>query len=133
MESTTYMVAGQEFELKHYGVKGMKWGVKKAQEEYANLGSLRSTYREAKKNRRNAVGFKARRQAKVEYKQAKADFKAKKKEIRRHTTIGQKLGRGVQKTNQTLHKVGNKTVTIMADAKNRGSDWIDNWVRNSDQ
>lgn len=29
MESTTYMVAGQEFELQHYGVKGMKWGVRK--------------------------------------------------------------------------------------------------------
>ena len=29
MESTTYTVAGQEFELKHYGVKGMKWGVRR--------------------------------------------------------------------------------------------------------
>ena len=29
MESNTYMVAGQTFELQHYGVKGMKWGVRK--------------------------------------------------------------------------------------------------------
>jgi hypothetical protein len=33
MESNTYMVAGQEFELKHYGVKGMKWGRRKARPE----------------------------------------------------------------------------------------------------
>jgi hypothetical protein len=29
MESTTYTVAGQEFELQHHGVKGMRWGVRK--------------------------------------------------------------------------------------------------------
>lgn len=31
MESTTYMVAGKEFELYHHGVKGMKWGVRKSE------------------------------------------------------------------------------------------------------
>lgn len=30
METTTYTVDGKEFELKHYGVKGMKWGRRKA-------------------------------------------------------------------------------------------------------
>ena len=29
MESTIYTVNGRDFELKHYGVKGMKWGVRK--------------------------------------------------------------------------------------------------------
>lgn len=29
MESTIYTVAGKEFELQHYGVKGMKWGRRK--------------------------------------------------------------------------------------------------------
>lgn len=29
MKSTTYTIDGKEFELKHYGVKGMKWGKRK--------------------------------------------------------------------------------------------------------
>lgn len=37
MESTTYMVAGQEFELKHYGVKGMKWGRRRYQNKDGTL------------------------------------------------------------------------------------------------
>lgn len=35
MESTIYTVDGKEFELQHYGVKGMKWGRRKARPDYA--------------------------------------------------------------------------------------------------
>lgn len=52
MESTTYMVAGQEFELKHYGVKGMKWGKRK------NVYDINAAYynkRAAKLDRRAQV------------------------------------------------------------------------------
>lgn len=38
MESTTYMVAGQTFELQHHGVKGMKWGRRKARPESVGNG-----------------------------------------------------------------------------------------------
>lgn len=38
MESTTYMVAGQTFELRHHGVKGMKWGKRKARPEPVGNG-----------------------------------------------------------------------------------------------
>ena len=48
MESTTYMVAGQEFELQHYGVKGMKWGVRK-DPEYANVRRAKQEYRDAQR------------------------------------------------------------------------------------
>ena len=33
MDKTIYIVNGREFELKHYGVKGMKWGKRKARLE----------------------------------------------------------------------------------------------------
>ena len=38
MESTTYMVAGQTFELQHHGIKGMKWGKRKARPEAVGTG-----------------------------------------------------------------------------------------------
>lgn len=38
MENTLYTVGGKEFELKHYGVKGMKWGVRK--KKYAKGASM---------------------------------------------------------------------------------------------
>ena len=39
MESTTYIINGKEFELQHHGVKGMKWGKRKARPESAGTGS----------------------------------------------------------------------------------------------
>lgn len=38
METFTYTVDGKEFELKHYGVKGMKWGKRKARPEAVGTG-----------------------------------------------------------------------------------------------
>lgn len=35
MESTIYSVAGREFELQHYGVLGMKWGIRRARRKDA--------------------------------------------------------------------------------------------------
>jgi SHS2 domain-containing protein len=37
MESTIYTVAGREFELQHYGVKGMKWGRRRYQNSDGSL------------------------------------------------------------------------------------------------
>lgn len=38
MESNMYTVNGKEFELQHYGVKGMKWGRRKARPEATGNG-----------------------------------------------------------------------------------------------
>lgn len=38
MESTTYTVNGMEFELQHHGVKGMKWGRRKARPAPVGVG-----------------------------------------------------------------------------------------------
>ena len=38
MESTTYTVGGKQFELQHHGVKGMKWGKRKARPEAVGTG-----------------------------------------------------------------------------------------------
>ena len=38
MESTTYTIDGKEFELQHHGVKGMKWGRRKAQPQSTGGG-----------------------------------------------------------------------------------------------
>lgn len=38
MESTTYTVNGRDFELQHHGVKGMKWGKRKARPEHTSTG-----------------------------------------------------------------------------------------------
>ena len=130
MESTIYTVDGKSFELQHYGVKGMKWGVRKAQNEYAKLDKLKGEYKKAKKaynkayNRasgfRNYGSFspiKAHRDASQKrwekaydksraLADAKKAYKDQKKEVRKNTTIGQKIGRGAKRVSGILATVG---------------------------
>ena len=42
MESTTYTVDGKQFELQHHGVKGMKWGVRRARKTAARMAKIHS-------------------------------------------------------------------------------------------
>ena len=71
MESTIYTVAGREFELQHHGVKGMKWGVRKAQQLHATLDRAKANYKNAQREYAKLDRAKANyRNAELEYHQA---------------------------------------------------------------
>lgn len=76
METTAYTVDGKEFELNHYGVKGMKWGVRKKPEPYIqDLGAgVKATWPSKK-----AFKKAERQRVKTEKKNFKADVKDYKK------------------------------------------------------
>lgn len=128
MESTIYTVAGREFELQHHGVKGMKWGVRKARQEYKNLAKSKGEYRHAKKAysrsfnyaynksqtlalsrasraEQDAAWKDAERDAK-RVKSAKEAYKAKKKEIRQNAPVAAKAERGAKAVGIGLAAVG---------------------------
>ena len=60
MESTTYIINGKEFELQHHGVKGMKWGKRKARPESVGTGR-RGTSGTADSSEAQAAAKEARR------------------------------------------------------------------------
>lgn len=142
MESTIYTVDGKEFELQHYGVKGMKWGVRKAQKEYAELDRRKAAYTQAKKAynksfnkayNRSAASlspFKKHRQAndarwadafkKADaMNKAKQSYKEQKKNVRKNTTVGQKIGRGAKYIPTVLATAGH--MYLMDKALNNGA------------
>jgi hypothetical protein len=128
MESTIYTVDGKEFELQHHGVKGMKWGVRKARQEYKNLSKLKGEYRHAKKaynrsfdyalNRSQSFSLSRARRAENDaaWKDAERDakraedakkaYKAKKKEVRQNAPVAAKLERGAKAVGVGLAAVG---------------------------
>lgn len=94
MESTIYTVDGKEFELQHYGVKGMKWGVRKKPEPYRqDLGGgvtavwpSKKVYKKAEKVRLKREKKDLRADAKT-YRQLRSEFsRSISKSIDRKTT-----------------------------------------------
>lgn len=62
MESTIYTVNGQSFELRHYGVKGMKWGHRKASaKQTQKWGAQKARKEYAELDRRKAAAKKAQK------------------------------------------------------------------------
>ena len=140
MESNTYMVAGQTFELQHYGVKGMKWGRRKAEEEYKKLDKAKREYRRAGQMYRRAAtialknnvltagnGYASRKlrdMYRKDYNDAKKVYKEQKKNVRENATIGQKLGRGAKAAGEALKVVGSlyvADVTLTGGATTRAA------------
>lgn len=121
-------------ELYHYGVKGMKWGVRKAENKYKELDNKKASYKKAKTAykqsfdkayNRSVMAYSPikkhrvaneKRWADVSKKakkldSAKKEYKSVKKEIRKNTTVGQKIGRGMIKAKPTLNKIGTTYIT----------------------
>lgn len=127
MESTNQTLA-------HYGVKGMKWGVRKAQKEYAELDRRKAAYKKAKKayNKaynqaagiRNYGSFSPIKKHRVASQkrwekaldkgqalnEAKKAYKDQKKNVHKNTTLGQKIGRGAKAIGPALKVVGSMYV-----------------------
>lgn len=119
-------------ELKHYGVKGMKWGVRKARDEYKKLDTLKGQYRHAKKaydrswdyayknNRPSSSRVKraqndarwadAQRDAE-RVKKTKAAYKEQKKAVRANAPITAKLERGAKAVGRGMGVVGGMYIT----------------------
>lgn len=125
--------------LYHYGVKGMKGGVRKYQSASKNLDEKKAAYKQANKEYKKSFNkaynraiagwspVKKHRQnndarwedaaAKADKaNKAKADYKAAKKEFNKNTTVGQKVGRalssnGAKATGKALGKIGKVYLT----------------------
>ena len=128
MESTIYTVAGREFELQHYGVKGMKWGVRKARQEYRKLDTLKGQYKHAKKaydrswdyavNTPGAYSLNRSKRAQADARwkdaerdakrvtKAKAAYKEQKKAVRENAPVAAKLERGAKAVGKGMAVVG---------------------------
>lgn len=132
-ELTIYTVDGKEFELQHYGVKGMKWGVRKARDEYKKLDIAKGRYKHAKKAYNRSFGYYYRNSGKVfslnrakrventerlrdsmrdaqRLNKAKKAYKEQKANVRKNAPVAAKLERGAKAVGRGLAVVGGMAV-----------------------
>ena len=114
--------------LMHYGVKGMKWGVRKARKEYQKLDRAKGEYKHAKKAYDRSFKYAAdhpaafslnaakRAQADARWDDARRDaarvsrtkqaYKDQKAAVRKNAPIAAKLERGAKVVGRSLAVVG---------------------------
>lgn len=130
LESTTYTVNGQEFELQHHGVKGMKWGKRKNSYVTVRQGlkNARAAGRDAWEKATIESGGKLVGKSKsiVVYKNPVAKMRGKVAARKAYTTAARESmkadkarnaktrTKGKTSVDRTLKKVGNNTVSNAA-------------------
>ena len=112
---TTYVLTS-DGALMHYGVKGMKWGVRQAREAGRELDRKQNVYMRAKYMRDKSVRL-ASKQRKGEtwddvarksdnYNRAKNDYQRAKREFNENAPTRAKAERGAKKTALALAAIG---------------------------
>lgn len=120
--------------MMHYGVKGMKWGVRRARKEYAKLDTLKGEYKHAKKaydrsfkyaygqskkafspsrvaRAQNAARWRDSDRDAQRVKDIKKEYKDQKAEVRKNAPTAAKVERGARKVASAMAVVGGVYMT----------------------
>ena len=139
MRNEIYTIDGKSFELSHYGVKGMKWGRRKARPDYAGQARLaRESSREWTEMARYAEQKgKAKRAAKYRQRAASDLAEAReyerqagpKKSAKSNSSPKQKATSGKKAVKKTMQKVGQRTIKSSAKAASIGLQMVTQMIR----
>ena len=139
MDITTYAVDGRDFELQHYGVKGMKWGKRKPRSYYADQArtsreSARewdemAKYAEQRGNAKKAAKYRAN--AAKDRADAKAyERQAGPKKSTKTSSPKQKVSTGKKSVQKSMKKLAGSTVRSAAKTASIGSQMVLRMMQN---
>ena len=130
MESNTYTINGKEFELQHYGIKGMKWGKRKPKAYYAEQArTSRESAREWDEMARYAEQ-KGKTKKAAKYRANAAKDRADAKAYDRQAGPKKKATSGKTSVKKSMKKVGQSTVRTAAKTASIGSQMILRMMQN---